>query len=255
MPQPRPLRVNDATVDHLTAGLYRIRVMTPDAPISFNQFLIDDEKPALIHTGMFPMYDQVRESVAEVLDPSSIRYVCIGHFEADECGGMHRFVDEAPQAELVCSQVGAYVSLEQWDFDGAVRSVQDGDRVDLGSHTLRFWETPHVHHWDSMMVLEETTESLFPADLFMQPGEQPPINDEDLGDEMCAMYRDIGIFGHEDPVLQVVDRVEETEPKLIHPMHGASFTREALPNYIEALREQPFAFQGEVFGRSVPHAH
>jgi hypothetical protein len=158
---PEPLRVNDATVDHIEDGIYRIRIMTPDAPISFNQFLIDDEQPALLHTGMFPMYDQVRASVAEVLDPSSIRYVCIGHFEADE----------------------------------------------------------------------------------------------DLGDEMCAMYRDIGIFAREDPVLDVVDRVEEYGPRLVHPMHGASFRGESLPSYIDALRSQPFAFEGKVFGEPVPHAH
>ena len=46
-PMPEPLRVNDATVDHIEDGIYRIRIMTPDAPISFNQFLIDDERPAL----------------------------------------------------------------------------------------------------------------------------------------------------------------------------------------------------------------
>ena len=46
-PIPEPLRVNDATVDHIEDGIYRIRIMTPDAPISFNKFLIDDERPAL----------------------------------------------------------------------------------------------------------------------------------------------------------------------------------------------------------------
>lgn len=244
-----------ATVNRVADGIYRISVMTQDAPISFNQFLIDDERPALIHTGMFPMYDQVHESVADVLDPSGLEYVVIGHFESDECGGMDRFVEQAPQSELVCSAVGAYVSLEQWDFDGAVRGVRDGDRLDLGHHTLRFWETPHVHHWDSMMVVEETTESLFPADLFIQPGEQPAVTDEDLGKEMCELYRDIGIFAHEEPVLQVVDRIEELEPELVHPMHGASFSGGSLSNYTDALRSETFGFEGTLFGRSVPHAH
>lgn len=242
-----------ATVNQVADDIYRISVMTPDAPISFNQFLIDDEQPALIHTGMFPMYDQVREAIAEVLDPAHLRYVVIGHFESDECGGMDRFVAEAPQSELVCSAVGAYVNLEQWAYDGAVRGVRDGDRIDLGTHTLRFWETPHVHHWDSMMIVEETTESLFPADLFIQPGEQPPMTDENLGKEMCALYRNIGIFAHEDPVLQVVDRIEELDPKRVHPMNGASFKGASLPTYIEALRSEPFGFEGKIFERSVPH--
>ena len=38
-----------------------------------------------------------------------------------------------------------------------VKGVRDGDTIDTGRHTLRFLETPHVHHWDSMMVFEEST--------------------------------------------------------------------------------------------------
>jgi flavorubredoxin len=59
---------------------------------------------------------------------------------------------------------GALLNLTQWDFSGPVRGFQDGEVIDLGEHKLRFLETPHVHHWDSMMVFEETTGSLFPAD-------------------------------------------------------------------------------------------
>ena len=79
-----------ARVDHLAGGIYRISTYVPAKRISFNQFLIEDEKPALIHTGTFPMYDDVRASVAQVLDPSRLRYIIVPHFEADECGGMGR---------------------------------------------------------------------------------------------------------------------------------------------------------------------
>ena len=51
---------------------------------------------------------------------------------------------------------------------------EDDEVIDLGEHKLRFLETPHVHHWDSMMLFEEKTKSLFPSDLFIQPGDQPP---------------------------------------------------------------------------------
>jgi hypothetical protein len=149
-----------ARVDHLAGGIYRISTYVPAKRISFNQFLIEDEKPALIHTGTFPMYDDVRASVAQVLDPSRLRYIIVPHFEADECGGMGRFVGEATQAVLACSAVGWRVNLQQWDYTGTVQGVQDGDVLDLGQHRLRFWETPHVHHWDSMMVVEDTTSSL-----------------------------------------------------------------------------------------------
>jgi hypothetical protein len=47
-----------ARIDHLTGGIYRISTYAPEKRISFNQFLIDDNNPALIHTGTFPMYDR-----------------------------------------------------------------------------------------------------------------------------------------------------------------------------------------------------
>jgi flavorubredoxin len=162
-----------AQVDHLTGGIYRLSTYAPVKRLSFNQFLIDDEHSALIHTGTFPMYEDIRSTITQVLDPARLRYIIVPHFEADECGGMGRLVSEAPQAVLVCGLVGARINLQQWDYTGPVHGMQDGDTIDLGRHRLRFWETPHVHHWDSMMVVEETTGSLFPADLFIQPPVHP----------------------------------------------------------------------------------
>src|ERR1700758_1499258 len=99
-----------ARIDHLTSGIYRISTYASDKRISFNQFLIDDEEPALIHTGTFPMYADVRAAVAQVVDPSRLRHVVVPHFEADECGGMGRVAAEAPGAVLACSAVGGRIN-------------------------------------------------------------------------------------------------------------------------------------------------
>jgi hypothetical protein len=100
-----------ARIDQVGDSIYRISVFTPEKRISFNQFVIDDERPALVHTGMYPMYEEVRAAVSQVLDPSRLAYVIVPHFEADECGGMGRFVAEAKQAVLVCSAAGARINL------------------------------------------------------------------------------------------------------------------------------------------------
>ena len=97
--------------------------------------------------------------------------------------------------ELICSELGAALNLSGWEYVGPYKGMRDGSTLELGRHKLKFIETPHVHHWDSMMVIEETTGSLFPADLFIQPGEQPAIITQDLGKEMCELYRGAGIFG------------------------------------------------------------
>jgi len=236
-------------IDPILPDIYRISAFSPQAGITINQFLIMDEKPALIHTGTHPMYEEVRKAVAQVVDPAKLAYMVVPHFESDECGGMGRFVKDAPGAVLACSELGAMLNLAGWDYSGPFEGMRDGTVVELGRHRLRFLETPHVHHWDSMMVFEETTGSLFPADLFIQPGEQSAVVRENLGGAMCQLYREVGIFGGREPVLQTVNRIEKIAPKWIHPMHGGSLPAEVISPYIDALRTQPFEYQGKVFGR------
>ena len=240
-----------ARIDEITDGIYRISttVDVDGGAFQFNQFLVDDERPALIHTGMYGMYEAVRDAVGEVVDPGKLGYVILLHFESDECGGMDRFLEGAPRSTLACSELSNALNLSGWNFGGRVEGHVDGDVIDLGRHKLRFLETPHVHHWDSMMHFDETTRSLFPSDLFIQAGDQPPVVTENLGSEMCGLYREVGIFAHEEPVRRVVDRVEALDPDWVHGMHGGSLTREAFPHYVRALREEPFAYQGKLLSR------
>jgi len=80
--------------------------------------------------------------------------------------------------------------------------------------------TPHVHHWDSMMIFEETTKSLFPSDLFIQPGDNnKPVITNDLSESMINLYRDAGIFGSEEPVRETTKRLVTLSPKMVYPMH------------------------------------
>jgi flavorubredoxin len=243
-----------AQIDEIVDGIYRIST-PPDVgvPITFNQFLIDDEAPVLVHTGVHQAYDGIRKAIGEVLDPARLAYVVLLHFEGDECGGMERFMDEAPNAQLVGSDMSAILSLTSFgvDFVDRVKGVRDGDTIETGRHTLRFLETPHVHHWDSMMVFEESTRSLFPADLFIQPGDQPPVVREDVTEAMIGLYRAVGIFAHEKPVRDVVDRVEALDPEWIHAMHGGTLGKEVVPRFYRALREQEFAYEGTLLGRAV----
>jgi flavorubredoxin len=241
----------ETRIDEIVGGIYRISTWADDFGITMNQFLIDDERPALIHTGIHPLYEAVRGAIAEVLDPRRLAFVGLLHFEADECGGMQRLLSEAPESTLVASALSVGVNLRGWPYEGKVQGFREGESLDLGRHTLRFLETPHVHHWDSMMLFEETTRSLFPADLYMQPGPQPPVVEENLGGEMCAAYRRSGIFAHEDPVRRVVDRLEVLDPHWVHAMHGGTLTRTALPRYTRALRDQDFAYRGVLLGRDV----
>jgi len=165
----------ETRIDHIAGGIYRIATMTDAYGITFNQFLIDDEAPTLIHTGEYGTYENVRGAISEVLDPKRLANVVLLHWEGDENGGMDRFMADAPASELVGSALSIQLNAVGFGVNERARGFKDNETLELGRHTLRFLETPHVHHWDSMMVFEETTQSLFPADLFLQPGDQPPV--------------------------------------------------------------------------------
>jgi flavorubredoxin len=160
-------------------------------------------------------------------------------------------VEGAPESTLGCSALSATLNLSGWNYAGRVEGHTDGEVIDLGKHKLRFLETPHVHHWDSMMLFDETTKSVFPSDLFIQPGDQPPVVTEDLGGRMCEYYRHVGIFAHDEPVRDVVGRIEALDPDWIHPMHGGSLRRETIPYYTHAVRAETVGYQGKLFGREV----
>ena len=242
----------ETRIDHIAGGVYRISTMTETYGITFNQFLIDDERPTLVHTGDHFMVDNIRGAIREVLDPATLANIVLLHWEGDENGGMDPLMSDAPGAELVGSALSIQLNAASFGVDTRrVRSFMDGEKLELGQHTLRFLETPHVHHWDSMMLFEESTGSLFPSDLYLQPGDQPPVTSENLSDAMIEVYRGIGIFAHENPVRAVVDRIEALAPAWIHAMHGASLTGDALHYYNEALREQDFAYNGILLGRDL----
>jgi flavorubredoxin len=241
----------ETRIDHITGGIYRISTLTEAYGITFNQFLIDDEQPTLVHTGEYASYENVRGAIREVLDPARLAHVVLLHWEGDENGGMDRFMAEAPRAELVGSALSIQLNATGFGLTSRVRGFTDGERLELGRHTLRFLETPHVHHWDSMMVFEESTSSLFPSDLYLQPGDQPPVVDENLSAAMLDVYRGVGIFAHEQPVRDVVDRIEALTPEWIHTMHGGTLKGDVLGAYNAALREHEFGYRGFLLGREV----
>jgi len=116
-------------IDEIVDGIYRISTTVTNGgfDFQFNQFLIDDERPALIHTGMYAMHDDVRGAIAEVLDPGELEYVTLLHFESDECGGMDRFLEGAPDSALACSAASVQLNLSGWNYQGRVEGHQDGE--------------------------------------------------------------------------------------------------------------------------------
>ena len=93
-----------ARIDEIAPDLYRICLYVPAFDLQFNHFLVRDDEPLLFHTGMRGMFPAVREAVATLIDPASLRWISWSHFEVDECGALNEWLAEAPNATPVCGE-------------------------------------------------------------------------------------------------------------------------------------------------------
>src|SRR3954471_24351350 len=117
-------------IDEIEAGIYRIHTPVRDMPggFSFNQYLVLDDEPLVFHTGPRRMFPLVREAIAHVLPVDRLRWIAFSHFEADECGSLNEFLAAAPQAQPLCSRVGAMVSVNDV-ADREARALADGETL------------------------------------------------------------------------------------------------------------------------------
>jgi len=246
-----PKDVN-VSISEICDGIYRICGLVDTYGITFNQFLIHDDSPTLIHTGPMGMYPKIEEKVEEVLPLDKLEYVAFLHFESDEWGGM-QFL-KSPNARLVCSDLSSKLNLTGW-YDIPVDHISfwDGEVLKTGKKSLRFVMTPHVHHWDSMMIFEENTKSLFTSDLFMQPGMNKPVMSDDMSDAMIALYRAVGIFASENPVRQATERLVGLDPNMVFPMHGSCIDKSMFRRYTDAIMKNNFAYTNMLLGQKLEY--
>jgi flavorubredoxin len=103
---------------------------------------------------MFPL---VREAVASMLSVERLRYIAFSHVEADECGSLNEWLAVAPQSSPLCGTVAVMVSISDLD-DRPPRALADGERLSLGKHGVRWFDTPHLPHaWECGFLMEERT--------------------------------------------------------------------------------------------------
>jgi flavorubredoxin len=91
-------------VTEIAPGTYRISTFHPDFKIQFNQFLIKDDEPFLMHTGFKRMFQYTLEGVATIMDPAKLRWIGFSHFESDECGALNQWLETAPRARCLMAK-------------------------------------------------------------------------------------------------------------------------------------------------------
>ncbi len=215
-------------VHEIAAGIYRINtpVALPGVPdgFNFNQYLIVDEAPLLFHTGPRRLFPFVHEAVGRVLPVERLRYVGFSHFEADECGALNEWLAAAPHAEPLCGQVAAMVSVNDV-ADRAARALADGEVLNLGRHTVRWFDTPHVPHgWDGGLMMETSTRTFLCGDLFTQGGTgATPLTESDILGPSEAFRAPMDYFAHGPGTGAILERLAAEMPTTLACMHGSAW--------------------------------
>jgi len=104
------------TVTEIAPDIYRISAYESNFKLQFNHFLVKDKEPLLFHAGMKGLFPVVREAVARLIDPATIRWIGFSHFESDECGSLNEWLQVAPLAQPLCTVVGALVNVSDFAF-------------------------------------------------------------------------------------------------------------------------------------------
>jgi flavorubredoxin len=219
-------------VTEIASDIFRLSTYDSALGMQFNQFLVRDAEPLLYHTWIREMFPSVRDAIARVLDPATLRWLSFSHFEADECGALNEFLAIAPGAAPLCSFVGAMVSINSF-ANRPARGLQDGETLTTGAKRFRFVRTPHLpHNWEAGHLFEESTRTLFCSDLFHQDGEVEPVATSES--ELLARARDTlvryqsGPFSNYLPFTpmteELVAKLAALKPAVIAVMHGSSFS-------------------------------
>lgn len=218
------------TIDEIADGIFRISTPVqsgPDLPpgFTFNQFLITGDKPLLYHTGPRKMFPLTAEAIASVMPVEKLRYVGFSHYESDECGALNDFLKVAPEAEPLCSDIAAMVSVGDI-ADRPPHPMEDGETIDLGEHSVTWIATPHLPHaWECGHLFESRTGTLFCGDLYTQMGaEHPAITEDDILEASEQSRAGLDYYSYTKNCGALIEKLAALKPRVLACMHGASWT-------------------------------
>ena len=196
--------------------------------VSYNSYLILDEKTALLDTTDASVTRQYLENVSHSLNGKPLDYLIINHMEPDHCANIAELLLRYPHLTLVGNaKTFAFVSqFYDLDLTGRTLTVKEGDTLCLGSHTLHFFLAPMVH-WPEVMVSYESAEKvLFSADAFGKFGAL--CTDEPWTDEARRYFLNIvGKYGT--PVQTLLKKAAKLDIQTICPLHGPVLTGDLAP--------------------------
>lgn len=193
--------------------------------VSYNSYLIDDEKVCLIDTVEVDFFVPFLQNIREVIGSRQIDYLVINHMEPDHSGAISLIKKYYPGIKIV-SNAKAFTLMKGFYGCGYDElEVRNGDTLDLGGRKLTFVMVPMVHWPETMVTLDTSCNVLFSCDAFGCFGAlnggliDSQINCDAFWLEMVRYYSNIvGKYGT--PVQNALKKLEGVKLDYICTSHG-----------------------------------
>ena len=134
--------------------------------VSYNSYLIVDEKIALVDTVERAFIDDYLDSIEEIIGDRNVDYLIINHMEPDHSGALKAIVHKYPEITLVGNKKTFDYVESYYLKPNNTLQVYDDAVLELGKHCLQFQTIPMVHWPETMVTYEETNKILFSGDAF-----------------------------------------------------------------------------------------
>ena len=195
--------------------------------VSYNSYLLLDEKTVLFDTADWSVGRQFIENVEYVLDGRKLDYMVINHMEPDHCASMEEIILRYPDVKIVSTEKSLML-MHQFGYsvDENFIQVAEGDTMSFGKHNVVFVEAPMVH-WPEAMVTFDTTDGvLFSADAFGSFksldgalfADEVDFDGEWLNEARRYYTNIVGKYGPE--VMDLLKKAQTIDIKIICPLHG-----------------------------------
>ena len=242
----RYVGVDDTTID-LFESQYP---MEEEVGISYNSYVILDEKIAIMDTVDKRGSEEWLKNVEAVLEGKKPTYLVVQHLEPDHSGTVQAIIDRYPDVEIICSAKAVAMLPQFVELNGVkVTGMKENDTLSLGSHTLTFVMAPMVH-WPEVMVSYESSEKvLFSADGF---GTFGAIKNNIPWEQEASHYflNIVGKYGAS--VQALLKKAAGLDIAIIAPLHGPVLTGDLTP-YLEKYNIWS-SYEPEIKGVLVCHA-
>ncbi|MVX65313.1 MBL fold metallo-hydrolase [Clostridium chromiireducens] len=195
--------------------------------VSYNSYLLLDEKTVLFDTVDWSICRQFLENIKGVLGDKTLDYMVINHMEPDHAACIEEIVIRYPEVQIICTEKASlFMRQFGFDIDGKITEVKEGDTMSFGKHNVVFVAAPMVHWPEAMVTFDTTNGVLFSADAFGSFGalDGKLFNDEvnfdrDWIDDARRYYTNIvGKYGPH--VQALLKKAGTIDIKIICPLHG-----------------------------------